>query len=108
MRNYPVPFSSREESPFIFGLSVREMLWISGGVITGFILAVSVFVISGSGLQDMIFCMPALLPTTLTGLYLAKRKVVEDDNIVTLDRHLFKKLKYRFRSHKYLNCRRWG
>ncbi|MCL6476994.1 MAG: PrgI family protein [Peptococcaceae bacterium] len=106
MRDYPVPFSSREESPFIFGLSVREMLWISGGVIAGLILAAIVFVLSGSGLQDIIFCMPALLPTTGIGLYMAKRKVVEDDNIVTLDRHLFKKIKYRFSPHKYLNTRR--
>lgn len=106
MRDYPVPFSSREETPFIFGLSTREMLWIGGGAIAGFIMAVVIFFIIGASLQNMIFCLPALLPTTGAGWYLARKPVKEDDNIVTVDRHLLKVLKYRFRPHKYLNYRR--
>lgn len=107
MRDYPVPYSTREETPFIFkNLSIREMLWIGGGAINGFIIAVLLFVLSGARLENIILCMPVLIPFTGAGWYLAKKKVEEDDNIVTLDRHLLKKIKYKFRSHKYVNYRK--
>lgn len=106
MKHYPVPYSSREETPFIFKLSVREMIWIGGGIISGFVLAIMLFTIAGINFQNMIFCLPAMLPTTGLGWYLAKKTVTEDDNIVTMDRHLLKKIKYKLRPHKYLNYRK--
>ncbi|MCF8010047.1 MAG: PrgI family protein [Clostridiales bacterium] len=79
MREYQVPFSTREEEPFIFGLKIREMLWLGGGFFIGLITAVSVFFIIGTELQNLIICLPAIIPFTAAGLYLSKKKVKEDD-----------------------------
>lgn len=108
MKYYPVPFSAREETPFIFGLSVREMLWLGGGFMTGLFVALLTFVLVGAKLQNLIFCLPAITPFVWLSFYLARKKVQEDDHYETLDRHLIKKLKYKFRPHTYLNFRREG
>ncbi|KJS73329.1 MAG: hypothetical protein JL56_11515 [Desulfotomaculum sp. BICA1-6] len=108
MRYFPVPFSAREETPFIFGLTVREMLWLGGGIMAGFMAALATFVFVGAKLQNLILCLPMVIPFMVVSFYLSRKKVREDDHHETLDRHLIKKLKYRFRQHTYLNLRRGG
>ncbi|SFH34414.1 PrgI family protein [Desulfotomaculum arcticum] len=106
MKYYPVPFSAREETPFIFGLYVREMLWIGAGIIVGLVIALIIFVPIGAKLQYLILCLPVMIPFVGLSFYLARKRVKEDDRYETLDRHLIKKLKYKYRPHTYLNFRR--
>lgn len=106
MRDYRVPFSTREETPFILGLTAREMLWIGGGFILGLVSSVLTFMIIGAQLRNLILSLPTIIPFTFAGFYLAKKKVSEDDHDETLDRHYIKRLRYKFRPHKYLNYRR--
>ncbi|MBM7854963.1 type IV secretory pathway VirB3-like protein [Desulfohalotomaculum tongense] len=105
MREYIVPFSTREETPFIFGITIREMFWIGGGFFIGLFFAAAAFFVIGTKLQNIIFCLPVIIPFIAVALYLARKQVVEDDHTETLDRHLIKMLKYRLRCHKYLNFR---
>lgn len=105
MREYPVPFSTREENPFIFGLTIREMLWIGGGFFVGLLFAATIFFAVGAKLQNLILCLPVIIPFTIAAFYLSRKRVKEDDHAETLDRHMIKKLKYKLRPHKYLNYR---
>lgn len=106
MRYYQVPFSAREETPFIFGLTVREMLWLGGGIMLGFTAALATFVFVGAKLPNLILSLPLVIPFVAVSFYLSRKKIREDDHHETLDRHLIKGLKYRFRPHTYLNMRR--
>lgn len=108
MREYRVPFSTLEETPFILGLTIREMGWIGGGFLVGLVFSFITFLIIGAKLQNIILSLPTIIPFTLFGLYLAKKKVIKGDYTETLDRYWFKKIKYKFRPHKYLNFRRAG
>jgi len=49
-----------------------------------------------------------MIPFVWVSFYLSRKKVKEDDHYETLDRHLIKKLKYKYRPHTYLNFRRGG
>jgi len=108
MREYPVPFSTREETPFMAGLSVREMLWTGGGFILGIVAAIVLFILLGAETINMILCIPAIIPCVLLCFCLAKKRTKEDDKIETLDRHYLKLIKYKYRSRAYLNYRRGG
>ena len=108
MREYPVPFSAREETPFMAGLTVREMLWIGGGFMLGLVTSAVIFSFMSAKPQNMILSLPVIFPWVLFCYYLAKKKVKEDDKKETLDRHYFKLVKYRRRPHIYLNYRREG
>ena len=108
MREYPVPFSAREETPFMAGLTVREMLWIGGGFMLGLAASAAVFSCLRAAPQNIVFSLPVILPWVLFCYYLAKKKVKEDDKKETLDRHFLKLLMYRYRPHIYLNYRREG
>ena len=108
MSEYHVPFSAREEAPFMAGLTVREMLWVGGGFMLGLAAAAVVFAWLALGSLNLIFSLPIIFPCVLFGYYLAKKKVKEDDKKETLDRHCLKLFKYRFRPHTYLNYRKGG
>ena len=108
MREYPVPFSTREETPFMGGLSIREMLWIGGGFILGLVATALLFSLLNTDVKNMIICLPVALPFMFLGYYLARKKVVEDDRKETFDKHCFKLFKYKRRPHIFLNYRREG
>ena len=108
MREYPVPFSAREEAPFMSGLTIREMLWIAGGFLIGFIFAIIVFSLFKVKIISVIVCLPVIIPFMLMSLYLAKKQIKEDDKKETLDRHYYKLFKYKYRPKKYLNYREGG
>ena len=108
MREYPVPFSAREEAPFMAGLTVREMLWLGGGFIVGLAAAALLFVLFETDVLNMILCLPIIVPFVLLGYCLARKRTKEDDKKETLDRHYYKLFRYRRRSRIYLNFRRGG
>lgn len=105
MRDYPVPFSTREEAPFIFNLTLRELMWIGGGFLVGFVAAIFLFVITGMHLKNVFFCFLVVLPTTAAGFYFGKKRFEMGDNILATDKYLLLKFKYRYRPHKYYNRR---
>ncbi len=106
MREYRVPFSTREEAPFIFGLTIREMAWIGGGFLVGLVFSLISFLIIGTELENIILCLPTIIPFTLLGLYLAKKTVNKGDYTQTLDRYCLSQIRYKYRPHKYLSFRR--
>ena len=108
MREYPVPFSAREETPFMAGLTVREMLWIGVGFVVGLVAASTAFALSRASATNMIICLPAIIPCVLLSFYLVKKKVIEDDRKETLERHYIKSFKYKQRAKVYLNFRQKG
>ena len=108
MREYPVPFSTKGESPFMGGLSIREMLWIGGGFIVGLTAAIAFFALLRTETRSMIVSFPVIIPFVCLGFYLARKKITEDDKKETLDRHCLKLFKYRRRPHIYLNYRKEG
>ena len=106
MRDYQVPFNTREEAPFIMGLSIREMLWLGVGFTIGLLITAMLFSLIKAGPQSIILSLPAIVPSVGLTFFLAKKKVREDDHLETLDRHLLKSLRYKFKPHIYLNYRR--
>lgn len=105
MRDYPVPFSTREEAAFIFNFTLRELMWIGGGFLVGFVVAIIIFVLTGMHLKNVFFCFLVVIPTTAAGFYFGKKKYEVGDNVLTTDRYLLLKFKYRNRLHKYYNRR---
>ena len=108
MREYPVPFSAREETPFMAGLSVREMLWTGGGFILGLITTILLFTMIKADTMNMILCLQVVIPCVLLCFFLSRKRTKEDDKKETLDRHYYKLIRYKFRPHIYLNFRRRG
>jgi hypothetical protein len=108
MREYPVPFSTKEETSFMAGLTVREMLWLGGGFILGLFGASLLFLLLRAETRNMIICLPAVVPCVLASLYLARKKVTEEDRQETLDRHYYKAVRFKYRPHIYLNYRKEG
>ncbi|ABO49464.1 hypothetical protein Dred_0928 [Desulforamulus reducens MI-1] len=106
MREFRVPFSTREETPFIFGLTIREMAWIGSGFLVGLVFSFITFMIIGAKLQNIILSLPTIIPFTFLGLFLAKKRIIKGDYIETIDRYWFKKAKYKMRAHKYVNYRK--
>lgn len=101
-----MPFSSREETPFIFDLTIREMAWIGSGFLIGMIFSFLIFLIIGAKLQNIILCLPAIVPFVLLGFYLAKKTTTKGDYTETLDKFFLRKIRYQVRPHKYVNFRR--
>lgn len=105
MRDYPVPFPTREETAFIFNCTLRELIWIGGGFMVGFVAAIILFIVTGMHLKNVILCFPVLIPATAAGFYFGKKRIKVDDNTLTTDKYLTLKFKYRHRPHKYYNRR---
>ena len=108
MRDYPVPFSAKEETPFIMGISVREMLWLGGGFTLGLLITAVLFSLIKIGAQSMFLALPAIIPSVGLSFFLARKKITEDDHQETLDRHVLKYLQYQLKPHTYLNYRKEG
>lgn len=106
MREYRVPFSTREETPFILGLTVREMAWIGCGFLAGLIFSLITFLVLGARIQNILLSLPTIIPFTYLGFYLAKKMVIYGDYTESMDRYYIKRIKYKMRAHKYVNYRR--
>lgn len=106
MRDYPVPFSTREETPFLFNLAIREMCWLGAGIFIGTVISLTVFFLFIKRIELAILCLPIIAAFAGTARYISIMKVREDDHIVHFDRHLINNLKYRLKCHEYINYRR--
>ncbi|MEW6697312.1 MAG: PrgI family mobile element protein [Bacillota bacterium] len=106
-REYRVPFSTREETPFIFGVTVREMAWIASGFLIGVFFSFIAFLIIGPKLQNIILCLPIIIPFIFLGFYLGKKTVIRGDYTESLDKYFIKKIRYKIKPHKYVNFRRF-
>lgn len=98
MRLYQVPFSAKEEERFV-GLTLREAAWTLGGLLGGVLLAGFLNFLMGR-LVGVLFLLA--VPFGLAGFIISRWPVRETDSTTTMDRHIIKGLRYRFKTHSYL------
>lgn len=102
MREYMVPFSTKEEDRLLFNLTARQCLWLAGGLMFGLAAAFIPAAAFRIPFPMALVFVPFGLPFLGAGSYLAFKKVRDYDHDVSADVHLFRKMQYRFRPHDYI------
>ena len=102
MQEYMVPFSTKGEEKFFFGLTGRQSLWLAAGAVLG---AAAVFIpaaVFRVPFPKMLLFVPFGLPFLGAGAYMALGKKRLYDNTVGVDTFYTLKMQYRFRIHDYV------
>lgn len=102
MREYVVPFSTREEKKLAFNLTAGELLSLAGGAVVGLMAAGLVAAVSG---VPMIFCLPVVAPFIGAAAYLAFKKVRKVDAEMRYGVYLYRRIRFQM-SPKHYVCYR--
>jgi hypothetical protein len=102
MREYTVPFSTKEDEKFFFGLTGRQSLWFAAGTVLG---AAAVFIpaaVFQVSFPQILLFIPLGLPFLGGGAYMALGKKRLYDDRVGVDTFYMLKIQYRIRTHDYV------
>ncbi len=106
IREYRVPFSTKNDEKLVFNLSARECLWLGGGVITAIVLVGIPALIMQLPLPKILYLLPLGLLSLGASVYMAFAKVKNFDKHVKVDTNFWYKLKYSKRPHCYYQFRK--
>ena len=106
MREYKVPFSTKEDEKLVCGMSGRECLWVGSGLVLAVILvAVPAAILELTVIKTLYLLPLGLLPVG-AGVYMAFAKIKNFDKYVKADVNIWYKFKYNKQPHGYYQFRR--
>lgn len=101
IREYRVPFSTKNDQKLVFSLSARECLWLGGGIISAIVFVAIPAIIMELPLPKVLYLLPLGLVSLGTSVYMAFAKTKNFDKHVKVDTNFWYKLKYSKRPHCY-------